>query len=140
MQEASARGVTFAAKLEEIVIATFEFSARNRELMRLAFSTAFASAGEIPGQADCQEKRKRNFDFLRSLLEEGQKTGELASKFTAEELAMSIHGQLITSIVMRLLVPDCPATRQTARQMVRLFLEGAAPRTTASSRRHLAAA
>jgi AcrR family transcriptional regulator len=140
MQEAAARGGTFIAKMEELVIAAFTFSSQNRELMRLAFATAFAGPGEIPVRADCHEKRKRNFEFIQSLLEEGQKTGELASTFTSEELAMSIHGQLITSIVMRLLAPDCPATRQTARQMVRLFLEGAAPRNAASPRRHLAAA
>src|SRR5215475_2047652 len=39
MQEAAERGGTIAQKLEEIVAATFEFSLRNRELMRLAFAT-----------------------------------------------------------------------------------------------------
>ena len=50
MQDAAARGRTVAEKLEEMVAAVFEFSLRNRELMRLAFATAFAATREAPGQ------------------------------------------------------------------------------------------
>ena len=139
MQEAAGRGENIAKKLEEIVAATFEFSHRNRELMRLAFATAFGASGEAPGQVKCREKGRRNFEFVRSLIENAQEDGELNSRYSADELAMGIYGQLNNSIMLRLLVPDCPLNRQTAKQMVRLFLEGAAPRKAAPSRRQLVA-
>ena len=126
MQEAAARGTTLAEKLEEIVAAVFEFSLRNRELMRLAFATAFAAGGEAPGHMRCKEKGKRNFELLRSLIEQGQKSGELASDYDADELTMGIYGQLNTYVMIRLLAPDCPLDRPTARQIVRLFFNGAA--------------
>ena len=125
MQKAAAKGQTIAEKLEEIVAAIFEFSVRNSELMRLAFSTAFAAAGEAPGQTKCREKGKRNFQFLRALVAQGQKTGELNRQFTADELTMGLYGQLNSYVMIRLLVPDCPLNRKTARQVVRLFLNGA---------------
>jgi len=126
MRKASTRGATVAEKLEEIVAAIFEFSLRNRELMRLAFATAFAASGEAPGQMKCREKGKRNFEFLRNLVEQGQKSGELNRSFTPDELTMGIYGQLNSYVMIRLLVPDCPLDRRTASQVVRLFVNGAA--------------
>jgi TetR/AcrR family transcriptional regulator len=128
MQEAANRGQTIAEKLEEVVTTIFEFSLRNRELMRLAFATAFAAEGEAPGHTHCKEKGRRNFEFLRSLIEEGQASGQLSRDFTADELTMGIYGQLNSYVMIRLLVPDCPLNRQTAKQVVRLFLEGAGRR------------
>lgn len=128
MQDAAARGRTVAEKLEEMVAAVFEFSLRNRELMRLAFATAFAATREAPGQLKCHEKGRRNFEFIRSLIELGQTSGELDRRFTTDELAMGIYGQLNSYVMVRLLVPDCPLDRQAAKQIVRLFLEGAVNR------------
>jgi TetR/AcrR family transcriptional regulator len=126
MQEAAERGRTMAEKLEEIAAAIFKFSVQNRELMRLAFATAFAAAGEAPGQMRCREKGKRSFEFIRSLIEAGQASGELDRRFTVDELAMGIYGQFNSHIMVRLLLPDCSLNRRTAQQIVRLFLEGAA--------------
>jgi AcrR family transcriptional regulator len=131
MREAGSRGSSVAEKPEEIVAAIFDFSLRNRELMRLAFATAFAAAGEAPAQMRCREKGKRNFEFLRQLIETGQKTGEFNRRFTSEELAMGIYGQLNSYVMIRLLMPDCPLNRETARQVVQLFLNGAAGRPLA---------
>jgi AcrR family transcriptional regulator len=125
MQEAASRGRTIAEKLEEVVAAIFEFSLQHRELMRLAFATAFGASGEAPGETRCREKGRRNFEFLRSLIERGQQSGELEHGFTADELTMGIYGQLNSYVMVRLLVPDCPLNRQTAKQVVRLFIEGA---------------
>jgi AcrR family transcriptional regulator len=126
MQEAAQRGNTLAEKLEEIAAAVFDFSVRNRELMRLAFATAFAASGEAPGQGKCREKGKRTFDFFQALIEAGQTSGELDRRFSVQELAMGIYGQLNSHVMVRLLVPECPLDRRTARQIVRLFLKGAA--------------
>jgi AcrR family transcriptional regulator len=125
MREAAGRRETIAEKLEEIVTDVFEFSVQNSELMRLAFATAFAAFGDAPGGTKCREKGRRNFEFVRSLLEQGQASGELNRGFSADELAMGIYGQLNSYMMVRLLVPDCPLNRQTARQMVQLFMEGA---------------
>jgi AcrR family transcriptional regulator len=128
MQAAAERGRTVAEKLEKIVAAIFEFSLRNRELMRLAFATAFAASGESPSGVKCAEKGRRNYEFVRSLIAQGQVSGELDRRFSVDDLAMGIYGQLNSYVVVRLLVPDCPLDRWTARQIVRLFLEGAARR------------
>jgi AcrR family transcriptional regulator len=126
MQAAAQRGRNVAEKLEQIVAAIFEFSLRNRELMRLAFATAFAAAGEAPGRVKCAEKGRRNYEFIRSLIAQGQACGELDRRFTVDDLAMGLYGQLNSYVMVRLLVPDCPLDRRTARQVVRLFLGGAA--------------
>ena len=126
MKEAARRGRTVAQKLEEVVAAVFEFSLANQALMRLAFATAFGSGGEAPGQARCREKGRHNFEFIRSLIERGQASGELSRAFDADELAMGIFSQFNMYVLIGLMVPDCPLDRKSARQIVRLFLEGAA--------------
>jgi AcrR family transcriptional regulator len=126
MQEAAKRGRTVAEKLEEIVSAIFEFSLRNSELMRLQFATAFAASGEAPGGLRCREKGRRNFEFIKALIKSGQSSGELNKSFTVDELTMGIYGQLNSYIMVRLLMPDCPLDRGTAKRIVKLFLEGSA--------------
>jgi TetR/AcrR family transcriptional regulator len=128
MQAAAQRGRTAAEKLEEILSDIFDYSLRNRELMRLTFATAFATSNEAPGRTHCREKGRRNFEFVRDLIEEGQRRGELEAGFSPDELAMGIYGQLNSYVMIQLLVPECPLNRATARQIVRLFLAGAGPR------------
>jgi len=131
MQEAAATGSTVAEKLEEIMSAVFEFALKNRELMRLAFATAFAAPGETPARSKCCEKGKRNFEFIRSLIEIGLASGELNPDFSLDELAMGIYGQLNTHIMIQVLAPECPLNRSTAQRIVRLFFDGAARRIAA---------
>jgi AcrR family transcriptional regulator len=128
MREGAERGKTIAQKFEEIIAAVFAFTLRNRQLMRLAFATAFAPSGEAPARMNCRAKGRRNFKFFRELVEQGQSSGELNRHFSADDLAMGINSQLNTYVMIRLLVPDCPLNRQTAKQIVRLFLDGAANR------------
>lgn len=126
MQAGAARGKSLAEKLEEIISAVFEFSLKNRELMRLAFATAFAAPGETPPRSNCCENGRRNFEFIRSLIEAGRESGELTRNFTVDEMAMGIYGQLNTYVMLRLLTPECPLDRGTAKAIVQLFLDGAA--------------
>ncbi len=125
IQAAAERGRTVGEKLEEIVAGVFEYAQRNRELMRLTFATAFANSADVPGQSHCRAKGRRNFDFVSSLIRTGQATGELRRDFAADELAMGIYGQVNSYVMVGLLVPDCPLNRDSARQIVRLFLHGA---------------
>ena len=94
--------------------------------MRLAFATAFAVSGEAPGKAKCRENGRRNFDFVRSVVEAGRASGELDRDFSADELTLAIYGLLNSYVMFRLLTPECPLDRRAARQIVRLFVQGAA--------------
>lgn len=128
IQTAAEHGRTVGERLEEIVASIFEYSEQNRELMRLTFATAFATTADMPGRNKCREKGRRNFDFICGLIKAGQAAGELSRDFSPEELGMGIFGQINSYVMIGLLVPDCPLNRDSARQIVRLFLQGAANR------------
>ncbi len=125
MRAAAERGRTVGEKLQEMVADVFAYAVRNRELMRLTFATAFAASGAGPGEGRCREKGRRNFEFIRSLIQQGQQTEELTCEFSSEDLAMGIYGLVNSYVMIRLLVPDCPLNRRTAIQIVKLFLRGA---------------
>ncbi len=126
MQAAAARGTGVAGRLEEILNAVFEYSRHHADLMRLAFATAFAPRDEVPPGARCWRKARRNFELVRDLIAAGQAAGELRRDCDAEQLAFALYGQLISHVMLHLLMPRKRPDRRTARQMVRLFLEGAA--------------
>ncbi len=128
MQEAAARGRTVAEKLTEVIAALFEYSLQNQDLTRLAFATAFAATGESPDHLHCRQKGRRNYNFIRGLVQEGQEAGELNTEFTPDQLAMGIYGQFNSYVMVRLLAPECPLNRGTAENLIRLFLTGAASR------------
>lgn len=125
IQAAAGRVRTVGEKLEEMVADVFEYAQSNRELMRLTFATAFANSADVPGQSRCRAKGRRNFEFISALIKAGQANGELRRDFSPEELAMGIYGQVNSYVMVGLLVRDCPLNRDSARQIVRLFLHGA---------------
>ena len=125
MQAAAERGDTLAGKLVEILAAVFDFLQNNRDLMRIAFATAFAAPGELPAEIHYVDKCSRNFEFIHELIRRGQATGELDRRFDSKELAFGIYGQLNIYIMAHLLMPDCKLNRQTAQRIVQLFLAGA---------------
>jgi AcrR family transcriptional regulator len=131
MQKAARRGKTVREQLVEIVAAIFEFSQANRDLVRIAFAALFAAPGETPANLAHREKGRRNYEFVRALIEEGQAGGELDRGFDSEELAFGLYGQLNTYIMVRVLRPDCPLDRKTARRVVELFFTGAAAKRKA---------
>ncbi len=126
MQAAAERGQTVAEKLVEILAELFEFLQNNRELMRIAFATAFAAPGEVPAEVHYAEKCARNFEFVHDLIRRGQAAGELDCRFDSKELAFGIYGQLSLYSMAHLRMPDCRLDRQTAERIVELFLAGAA--------------
>ena len=134
MQAAARRGRTVAQKLVEVVSAVFDFSVRNRELMRLAFATAVAAPGEMPLQGQCREKGKRNFEFVRGLIEQGQAASELGRHFGSEELAMGIYGPVNTYVMVGVILAGLKLDRRTAKRVVELFLQGAVAKSQLSGR------
>ncbi len=125
LQEAAARGGSLASQLTEICATSFEFIQKNHELMRLAFATAFAARGEVPVEAQCHKRGLRNFEFIRRLIEQAVRRGELSRQFDAEELAMGFVG-ILNLYVMAYLVGARPSlSSRSAQRIVELFLTGA---------------
>lgn len=126
LQAAAASTADLKSQLVEILAALFDYLQNNRELMRIAFATAFAAPGEVPEGLRYSEKCERNFEFIHSLMKKGVAAGALDKQFDSRELAFGFYGQLNSYLVSQLLMPDCRLNRQTAVRIVKLFLAGAA--------------
>ncbi len=126
MQEAVARGVDLKTQLIEISTASFDYLQKNRELVRIAFATAFAAPGEMPDGLRYSDKCERNFEFIHSVMKKALAAGELNKKFDSRELAYGFYGQLNVYLLSQLLMPESRMDRNTARRIVELFLAGAA--------------
>ncbi|MEY2466048.1 MAG: hypothetical protein QOD03_569 [Verrucomicrobiota bacterium] len=126
MQAAANSSDNFKEQLTEILTALFEYLTENRELMRIAFATAFAAPGELPEGLLYSEKCERNFEFIHSLMQNALADGALDARFESRELAFGFYGQLNAYLVSHLLMPDCHLNRETAERIVELFLVGAA--------------
>ena len=128
IQAAAQRRSSLRDKLVEIIAALFAFLRTNRELMHLAFATAFAAPGEVPAEIRYMDKSLRNFEFIHALIKQGQTAGELDRCFDSEELAFGIFGLLNIYIMAHLLMPRCQLNRRRAERIVELFLTGSAAR------------
>ena len=128
MQTAVQRRDDLAGQLVEILTALFDYQQKNRELMRIAFATAFAAPGEVPEGLRCSEKCERNFEFVHSLMKKALAAGGLNKRFDSRDLAYGFYGQMNAYLVSQLLMPDCRLNRQTAERIVELFLTGATAR------------
>jgi AcrR family transcriptional regulator len=126
MQAAAAKFADTKTQLMEIISALFDYTQKNRELMRIAFATAFAAPGEVPAGLRYSEKCERNFEFIHSLMKQAVATGVLDRHFDSRELAFGFYGLMNSYLVSQLLLPDCRLNRQTAVRIVKLFLAGAA--------------
>ncbi|MGH8024896.1 MAG: TetR/AcrR family transcriptional regulator [Limisphaerales bacterium] len=128
MREAAARGATFREQAREILIALFEYFQKNRELTRIAFSTAYAAPGEIPPGLDFLKICRRNMEFIHSLIKRAQGSGELDARFDSHDLAYSFFGHTNFFVKAPLLMPGFRVDRQTADRILALFFSGAAKR------------
>jgi AcrR family transcriptional regulator len=126
MQEAAARGRTFREQAREILIALFEHFQKNRELTRIAFSTAYAAPGEIPPGLDYLKMCRRNMEFIHSLITQAQRSGELDKRFDSHDLAYSFFGHTNFYIKAPLLMPGFRVDRKTVDRILDLFFTGAA--------------
>jgi AcrR family transcriptional regulator len=127
MREAAGRAGSLPGQLVEILSAMFDFLKRNGELVRLAFATAFAAAGELPEGFDPLTKSKRNFEFVRSLIEKELCAGRMNRKFTSDELALGFYGLMNIYVMAELVSPGRKLSRRAAERIIALFFEGAGP-------------
>jgi AcrR family transcriptional regulator len=128
MCEAASQGRTLAEQLTGIWTALFEFINENRELMSIAFVTAFAAHGEIPAEVNYMKKCRRNFEFLHQIIRKARSAGALGRQFDSRDLTMGIWGMMSIKVMEHLVQPQCKLSRRDAAKMVRLYLEGAAGR------------
>ena len=126
MQAAAARTKDLRGQLVEILAALFDFFQENRELMRIAFATAFSAPGEIPDGLRYTEKCQRNFEFIHSLIKKGLAGDALDDRFDSRELAYGLYGQMNFYVTAHLLMPERRLDRKVAERVVELFLAGAA--------------
>jgi AcrR family transcriptional regulator len=134
MQEAAARGKNFCEQAREMLTALFEYFQKNRELTRIAFSTAFAAPGEIPPGLDYLKLCRRNMDFIHSLIQRAQKAGELNQRFDSHDLAYSFFGHTNFYIKAHVLMPGFRADRTAADRILELFFDGAAAKKKKAKR------
>jgi AcrR family transcriptional regulator len=113
------------AKLSAITIAMFEFAEKRPQLLRLVFATNFAAPEEIPAECVDKEKRRRNFEFVKDIVEEGVKARELDGSFTAVELAHGLYGAISHHTRMHLLCGEGKLNPRVAARLVDLYLHGA---------------
>ena len=112
-------------KLTAVTTAMFEFAEKHPQLLRLVFATNFAAPEEIPAECVDKEKRRRNFDFVKGIVEEGVKAKELDGAFADVELAHGLYGAITHHCRLHLLCGEGKLNAKVAGRLVELFLCGA---------------
>ena len=128
MQDRVAKAEGMRAKLLAVTTAMFEFAEDRPQLLRLVFATNFAAPEEIPAECLDKEKRRRNFDFVKSVVEAGVKAGELDGDFSAAELAHALYGTISHYVRLHLLCGEGKLSARVAARLVDLYLCGAKER------------
>lgn len=134
MQEAVGSTEALAGQLTEILTVLFDFLNGHRELMRIAFSTAFAAPGEIPPDIDYLKKSGRNFEFMHTLIKRGLKEGTLDARIASRDLTMSLWGLMNIYVMDSLVRTGSKLNRETAQTIMQVFLSGAARKGTVAIR------
>lgn len=128
MSEAVAGKADLQGKLTAILLALFGFIQKHKEVVRLAFATAFAAPGEMPEQLCYKEKCQRNFEFIHDLMKEAIKRGEVDQRFDSRDLTVAWYGMMNIYVMGQLLQPEIVYSEKTARSVVDLFFNGAVAR------------
>ena len=115
-------------KLVAAVDALFQFTLANQDLTRLMFATVFAGSEEIPPEVLNETKRRRNLEVVEQVLRQGQRRGEISSGYELRDFTHAIFGAVSHRIRTFLLTGEGELTRETAENVVRLFLNGAEKR------------
>jgi AcrR family transcriptional regulator len=115
-------------RLVAVAAAVFDFAEHNQNLMRLVLGTVFAASEEIPPGSIDLSKRRRNFEFVLSILREARRRGEIDPQYDGEELTHGIFGAISHQVRTHLLMPQRRLNRRHAERIVSLFLNGARKR------------
>jgi len=124
MREAAEGQDTLEKKLVAMTDALIVHASERRDMMRVVFSYWFGPPKEIPSTIDCK-KGLRNRDFVKTIIQEGIKSGELDPSYDCMELVSGIMSQIFIYSMSQLLDPKFRQKPGNARRIVRLFLEGA---------------
>ena len=125
VSQAAEEGNELREKLTAILLALFGFIQKHREVVRLAFASAFAAPGEMPEQLCYKEKCQRNFEFYHELMKQGIASGELDGRFDSRDLTIAWYGLMNVYAMGQVLQPEISYTEKTARSVVDLFFNGA---------------
>ena len=112
-------------RLERLLASVFAFTRAERDLVRIAFVTPYAAAEELPDNIACTSKHVRNVELLHTIMEQGQRSGELAP-YSPRVLVSAVYGQMMNSIMGYLVGVQEPPDDALAEEVVRLFMDGAA--------------
>ena len=135
VQTTAAKSKNIREQLREILVALFDYFSRNRELTRIAFSTAYAAPGELPPGLNHLQKCKRSLEFIHALIQRAQAAGELSDRFDSWELAYGFYGQTNFYITAHLPMPGVRANRKAAERVVELFPVGAGAKKKRGSKK-----
>lgn len=125
VQEAVRNSAGLEEQLVNILSGLFEFLRDRQDLTRLAFAAAFAAPKEMPPALRLNELRRRNFDFMRRLIQAGLEQGDLNRDFSAHTLTCGIYGALSFYLMASVTFPGTTLNRRTAVEIVALYLNGA---------------
>jgi AcrR family transcriptional regulator len=125
MSEAAEGEADLRGKLTAILLALFGFIQKHREVVRLAFATAFAAPGEMPEQLCYKEKCQRNFDLIHNLMKEGIERGEVDDRFDSRDLTVAWYGLMNIYTMGQVLQPEISYSEKAAMSVVDLFFCGA---------------
>lgn len=126
VEAAAKRSNQLEDQLIGIVTDMFNFLRDRRDLTRLAFATAFAAPDEMPEDLRNNQRRKRIFYFIQGIVAAARKRGELNPAFSVHTLTCGIYGAMSFYLMASVLLPGTKLDRNTARQIVALYLRGAA--------------
>jgi AcrR family transcriptional regulator len=76
-------------QLTDIIVSVTSFARRQPDLLRLCFSIAFASPGEMPAGLRKSRKMGESYQFVRGIIAAGLKRGVLNRDFNVDELTQS---------------------------------------------------
>lgn len=129
MQQSVSSAAACDQRLIAVATAFFQFAERHQDLTRLVFATVFAAPEEIPKGSIDLTKRRRNFDFVRAIVEASQNDRVIDSDYDVEEVTHGIFGAISHQVRTHLLMPKGKLDRKRAERVVALFLDGARRKT-----------
>jgi outer membrane protein len=129
-------------QLTDIIVSVTSFARRQPDLLRLCFSIAFASPGEMPAGLRKSRKMGESYQFVRGIIAAGLKRGVLNRDFNVDELTQSYfqlvqHATIFALLSARPPRPGPPLRLPPVtepRRAVELFLTGASGKIAAARR------